>query len=71
MLKPTEGAWVRLKNSTRNFQNNLPLERLACFQYSKFETNFLKNKNFFSKNWITFFKLRLRRLKTQQQNKTN
>ena len=48
------------KNSTRDFQNSASFERLACFsvtipgnferfQYSNFETNFLKNKNLFQK----------------------
>ena len=43
-----------------------PFERLACFyltitgnfecfQYFNFQTNFLKNKNLFSKNWSTVF----------------
>ena len=51
ILKPTERAKVVLKNATRDFQNNPPFERSACFnvkisesfkrfQCFNFETNF-------------------------------
>ena len=60
MLKPTKRAQVRLKASTRDFQNSHPFERSACFyvtisdsfqhfQYFNFETNFPENENFFEK----------------------
>ena len=49
------------KNSTRDFQNSPPFERLACFYvtttrnsdciyYFIFETNFLEKRKIFSKN---------------------
>ena len=31
ILKPTEIAYVLLKNGTRDFQNSFPFERLPCF----------------------------------------
>ena len=31
ILKPTEGAYVFLKNGTSDFQNSPPFERSACF----------------------------------------
>ena len=54
------------KNSTSDFQNNPPFERLACFyvtitesfkrfQYFNFHTNFLENENFFKKLKYNFF----------------
>ena len=53
------------KNGTRDFQNSLPTETLACFyvtidgnferfQYFNFETNFLKNENLFQKTGVVF-----------------
>ena len=65
ILKPTEIAKVLLKNSTRDFQNSPPFERSAYFyviisesfkrfQYFNFETNFLKNENFFQKTGVLF-----------------
>ena len=58
ILKPTERAWVLLKNSTRDFQDSPPFERSACFyltitgnfercQFFNFETDFLENENLF------------------------
>ena len=58
ILKPTETAYVFLKCGTRDFHNSSQFERLACFsvtitrkfehfQYFDFETNVLKNQNFF------------------------
>ena len=55
ILKPTERAYVLLKNGTRDFQNSLPFKRSAWFyvtisgsfercQYFNSETNFLENK---------------------------
>ena len=55
ILKPTETAYVLLKNVTRDFQNSLPFKRSAWFcvtisvnfercQYFNSETNFLENK---------------------------
>ena len=55
-----ERAQVFLKNSTRDFQNSPPFERLTSFyvtmtgnfdrfQYFHFEQYFLKTKNFFKK----------------------
>ena len=52
---------VYSKNEAKDFQKSPPFERLACFyvkiagrfegfQYLKFEINFLKNENIFSKN---------------------
>ena len=35
ILKPTERAYIPLKNGTRNFQNSPPFERSAFF-YVKF-----------------------------------
>ena len=66
ILKPTERAWVLLKNGTRDFQNSPPFERSACFyvtisesfkrfQYFNFETNFLENENLFQKTGVPFF----------------
>ena len=60
ILKPSERALILLKNGTRDFQNNPPFERPACFyvtisgnferfQYLNFETNFLENENLFPK----------------------
>ena len=60
ILKPTERAYVLLKNGTRDFQNSPPFERSACFyvsisesfkrfQYFNFETNFLENENLLQK----------------------
>ena len=56
--------WFSLKTTT-NFQNSPLFERLACFyviitgnlerfQYFNFETNFLKNDNFFQKTGVLF-----------------
>ena len=66
ILKPTERAYVLLKNGTRYFQNSTPFERSACFymtiggnferfQYFNFESNFLENENFFQKTGVPFF----------------
>ena len=63
--KPRERAWILLKNSTRDFQNSPPFERLACFYvtttenfdciyYFIFESNFLKKGRLFQKTWIWF-----------------
>ena len=60
ILKPTERAYVLLKNGTRDFQNSPPFERLAWFyvtisediehfQYFNFETDVLENENFLKK----------------------
>ena len=57
------------KKRYKGFSYSPPLERLPCFyitisenfkrfQYFNFEINFLKNKNLFSKNWSTVFKLK-------------
>ena len=64
--KPTERAWVPLKNGTKDFQNSPPFERLACFyvtiiesfkgfQCFNFETDFLENENVFQKTGVLFF----------------
>ena len=48
ILKPTERAYVDLKNDARNFQNSPPFERLACFyvtisgNFERFQTLTLK-----------------------------
>ena len=66
ILRPTERAYVLLKNGTRDFQNSPPFERSACFyvtisesfkrfQYFNFETNFLENENLFQKTGVLFF----------------
>ena len=64
--KPRERAWILLKNSTRDFQNSPPFERLACFYVwqpleilTVFITLFLKlifwkKGRFFQKTWISF-----------------
>ena len=31
ILKPTERAWVPLKNDSKDFQNSPSFERMACF----------------------------------------
>ena len=60
ILNPTERAKVLLKNSTKDFQNSPPFEKLACFyleitenfkrfQYFNFETDFLEKENQFKK----------------------
>ena len=65
ILKPTERAYVLLKNCTRDFQNSPPLERSACFhvtisgsferfQCLNFEKDFLDNKNLFQKTGVSF-----------------
>ena len=54
-----------LKNGARNFLNNPPFERSACFyvticenfkrfEYLNFETDFLENENLFQKTEVTF-----------------
>ena len=70
ILKPTERAKVVLKNATRDFQNNPPFERSACFVWKS-----VKVSNVFSaltlkqifwkkkKNWSTVFELKPLRLK--------
>ena len=51
ILKPIERPYVPLKSGTRDFSNNLPFKRSACFyvtitenferfQYLNFETSF-------------------------------
>ena len=66
ILKPVETAFVLLKNSTRDFQNSPPFERLTCFyatvtgkferfQFLNFETIFRKRENFFPKTELCFF----------------
>ena len=56
ILKPTERAYVILKESTRDFQNSPLLERSTCFyvtiigtfehfQYFNFEAGFLESRN--------------------------
>ena len=71
-----ERAWIPLINGTRDFQNSPSFERSACFymtttgnferfHYFIFETNFLKNRNLFSKNWSTAFQFKVLRLKAQ------
>ena len=66
ILKATERAYVVLKNDTKDFQNSPLFARLACFyvtisgnfervQYVNFETDFLKTKNPFQKNWRIVF----------------
>ena len=42
ILKPTERAWVLLKNGARDFQNSPSFERLACFDLLISEKNFFK-----------------------------
>ena len=42
ILKPTERAWVLLKNGARDFQNSPLFERLACFYLLISEKNFFK-----------------------------
>ena len=65
-LKPTKRAQVLLKNSTRDFRDSLPFERLACFyvtitenfklfQYFDFEADFLENKSLFQKAGVALF----------------
>ena len=74
ILKPAKSAY-RIFLGTRDFQNNSLFERSACFyvtvtgnfghfQYSNFETSFLKTENFFL-NWRSAFQLNILRLKTQ------
>ena len=74
ILNPTERAQVYLKYDSRDFQNYSPFERSAyfyvtipgnfvCFQYFDFETNFKKNENLFQKTGVTFFQLKVLRLK--------
>ena len=69
ILKPTERAYVLLKNYTRDFQNSPSFERsgcfyvaisgkFECFQYFNFETNFLENENLFKKTGVPFFSLK-------------
>ena len=66
ILKPRERAKVVLKNATRDFQNNPPFERSACFyvkisesfkrfQYFNFETNFLENESLRQKTGVLLF----------------
>ena len=65
ILKPSEIAKVLLKISPRDFQDSPPVERSAHFyvkitvhserfQFSNFETNFLKNENLFIKSGVPF-----------------
>ena len=60
IFKPTERAWILLKNRTRDFKNSPPFERSTClyvtvsgnferFQYFNFETGFPENENLFQK----------------------
>ena len=62
ILKPTERAYVLLKNGTRDFKNRAPFERWTCFLWQSLEImngfntltlkqTFWKNENFFS--WST------------------
>ena len=66
ILKPTERASILLKNGTRDFQNNPPFKRSACFyvtisrnfdrfEYFNFETDFLENENLSQKTGVAFF----------------
>ena len=66
IFKPTERAYVLLKNGTRDLQNSSPFKRSACFyvtisesfkrfQYFHFETDFLENGNSFQKTRVAFF----------------
>ena len=65
ILKPTEKAYILLKNGTRGFQNSPRFERSACFyvtisesfkrfQHFNFETNFLENENLFQETGVPF-----------------
>ena len=85
MLKPTERAQVFVKNGTREFQNNSPFERAACFyatisgkfehsQYFNFETDFWKTAAFRcqkdDQEWNNVsFKKNLKISKTKKKNK--
>ena len=66
IFKPTERAYVPLKNGTRDFQNSPSFESSTCFcvtisenfehfQYFNFEIDFLENENFFQKTGVQFF----------------
>ena len=66
ILKPTKTASVLPKNGTTDSQNSPPFDRSACFyvtitgnferfQYSNFQTNYLKNENLFQKTGVPFF----------------
>ena len=65
ILKPTAIASLFLKNGTRNFQNSPPFDRSTSFyaamtgnfkhfQCFNFESNFLKNENFYQKTGVHF-----------------
>ena len=65
ILKPTERAYVLVKNGTRDFQNSPPFGGSACFhvaitenfkgfQYLNFEKDFLENRNLFQKTGARF-----------------
>ena len=66
ILKPTERAYILLKNDTMDFQNSPPFVRSVCFfvtisgnfgrfQYFNFETDFLENENLLQKTGVPFF----------------
>ena len=66
ILKPTEKAWVLLKNGTKDFQNSPPFNRSAYFyltisgkfegfQDFNFKTDFLENENLFQNTGVPFF----------------
>ena len=68
ILKPTERAWIVLKDGTGDFQNSTSFERLECFyvtisgnferfQYFNFETffDFLQNEKLSQKTGVLFF----------------
>ena len=66
ILTPTERAYILLKSATRDFQNDPPFKRSACFYvtitesfkrfyYINFNSNFLENEKFFRKTGVQFF----------------
>ena len=61
ILKPRESAYILLKNSTRDFQNRPPFERLGCFYVTISESikrfNTLTLKQIFWKTKTLFKKL--------------
>ena len=53
ILRPTERAYVLLKNGTRDFQNSPPFERSACFHVTVKILNVFNNLTFKQIFWKT------------------
>ena len=53
ILRPTERAYVLLKNGTRDFENSPPFERSACFHVTLKLLNVFNNLTFRQIFWKT------------------